>query len=306
MGLGWLGSFWAGLRELALLRDAERISRSFTPERLSTMRHERQRAKGYLRAARRVANPDIALSMLDLALPAALSCAHIAREATEPFEAYAELAWLANEEVLPANAPRTLDDRKTASERDFAAKEDIRDRIDDMVTRVLASVEWRRPHEVRALRWGRVAAIVLAVVLCVEHFARTRWLVHDVALHKPVTHTPLKIVPPEADEVVDGKTRGTFGVHTLNDPHAFVKVDLLREYAVREVRVYNRGDGWFDDVLPLTLAVSTDDMTYKDVATRTTHFDVWSVELNGLPARWVRVSNGSYIALNEIEVYARE
>ena len=84
-----------------------------------------------------------------------------------------------------------------------------------------------------------------------------------------------------------------------------MKVDLLREYDVREVRVYNRGDGWFDDVLPLTLSISTDDATFTDVATRTTHFDVWTVELNRR-ARWVRVSNGSYIALNEIEVYARE
>ena len=43
------------------------------------------------------------------------------------------------------------------------------------------------------------------------------------------------------------------------------------------------------------------------MATRTEHFDVWDLKFDALDARWVRVtkSNG-YIALNEIEVYARD
>lgn len=306
MGLGWLRSFWAGLREVALLADAERIARSFPPEQLTMVRQERRQARAYLHASRRVSSPDLALSLLDMALPAALACAHAARATSTPLDAHEELSSLARDKVLPETATHALEDRATASERDFAAKEELRDRIDDIVTRVLASVEWRTPLEVRALRYGRIAAVVLVAFLCIEHVARTRWLVHNVALNKRVTHTALKLVPPEAEGVVDGKTRGTFGIHTVGDAHAFVMIDLLRTYDVREVRVYNRGDGWFDDVIPLTLSISTDAITFHDVATRTTHFDMWSVELNGAPARYVRVSNTSYIALNEIEVYARE
>jgi hypothetical protein len=307
MGLGWFRSFWAGLREVALLRDAERIACSFAPEQRATVREQRRRARAYLRAARRVASPDVALSMLDVALPAALASAHAAHASVgAPFDEQAELASLAQKKVLPESAARALEDRERASEREFAAKEELRERIDDIVTRVLASVEHRTPLEVRALRYGRVAALVLVAALCAEHVARTRWLVHDVALHKPVMHTALKVVPPEAEGVVDGTTRGTFGIHTMSDAHAFVTVDLQRAYDIREVRVYNRGDGWFDDILPLTLSVSTDNATFHEVATRTTHFDVWSVDLRGMSARYVRVSNTSYIALNEIEVYARE
>jgi hypothetical protein len=307
MGLGFLRSFWAGLKEVALLRDAERIARGFAAEQSATIRNERHNARALLRAARRVASPDVALTLLDDALPAALACAHAARAPADPFDANAELALLARERIIPQSATLALSDRAASTDDDdFAAKEVLRDRIDDIVTRVLASVEWRTPLELRALRYGRLAAIALFVVLCAEHVVRTHWLVHDVALHKPVTHTPLKVVPPEADGVVDGKTRGTFGIHTMPDPHAFVTVDLLRTYDVREVRVYNRGDGWFDDILPLTLSVSTDGATFHDVATRTTHFDVWTIEMNDAPARWVRVSNNAYIALNEIEVYARE
>jgi hypothetical protein len=288
--LGWMRAFYRGAAELLLLRDAERISTSYGDERAATVRREARRARQYLRAARRVANPDLALSMLDIALPAAL--------------ASAEAAWGQPELAGARDEVTRLADQRAAA-RDFAEKDSIRGDVEDLVARVLSVVESRSVLEIRALRWGRVCAIVLAVVFVAQREITMHFLVHNVALHKPVTSSTLQ-VQTDTSELVDGKTRGTFAIHTATSPRAFVMVDLSKTYDVREVRIYNRGDGWFDDVIPLALSTSVDGTTFQDVATRTTHFDVWTVDLGGRPARYIRVGKDGYIALNEIEVYARE
>lgn len=306
MRVGWLGALRAGLAEVVMLRDAERRSRSYGEERLARIREKKREAAAHLRSARRLANPEVALSVLDVALPSALSALHEARGAETPFDAEAELAWVDKESpVRPPEDTLVAVRRRHEPGKDFADAETVRDGVDHLVAWVLGHVESRTALELHALRYGRIAGIALGFLCLAYPYARDHYLVHDVALHKPVITSPLRNVP-NADGVVDGRRRGTYGVHTA-EGKPFVMIDLEREYAIRSVRVYNRGDGWFDDVLPLKLSISNDGSTFEDVATRTTHFDVWTVELGGRKARYVRVSKDSgYIALNEIEVYARE
>ncbi len=53
-------------------------------------------------------------------------------------------------------------------------------------------------------------------------------------------------------------------------------IDLEKPYAISSMRIFNRGDGWFDDGLPLVVEVSMNGIQFTEVARRTTHYDKWS------------------------------
>jgi len=135
----------------------------------------------------------------------------------------------------------------------------------------------------------------------------------NVALHKPVTASsrhPASVAPPDNSAVVDGKTDGAYGVHTLKEARPFVMIDLQHEYSIRKIKVYNRGDGWFDEVLPLGLELSSNGTDFVEVDRRTTSFSQtfpWVYSAGGRRARYVRLHGGpsGYIALSEIEVYGK-
>ncbi len=276
--------FGAGIREVFTLRGAERASAAYEGDQLRAIRLEKAEARARLRSARRLASPVAALLLLRDAQAHALAAASIAGH--------------------PDAHALELGDVDALS---FAEAETLRDRADAAVRGLLDGVESRTKNELRGLRIGRPLAIALLVVGLAWHFARTRWLVHDVALHKPVTTSPLRAPPATAEGVTDGRTRGTFAVQTVEGKPAFVTVDLERSYEIQRVKVYNRGDGWFYDSIPCSLDLSDDGVTFHEAAKRTEHFEVWTVELGGRPARFVRVSReNGYVALNEIEVYARD
>lgn len=208
---------------------------------------------------------------------------------------------------LAGDARPTLEAVGAADGLTFAEAEAQRDALELEVASLLASVESRTPTELSGLVYGRFAAIAIAI--CVVLWGATSpWRVHDVALGKPVTTSPLLAPPDKPDGIVDGRTRGTFGLQTTRAHAPFVTIDLQRTYRIRRIAIYNRGDGWFDEILPLSLEVSSDGFTFQHVATRTEHFQVWDLKFDaGLDARFVRVSKtDGYIALNEIEVYARD
>jgi F5/8 type C domain len=302
----WFRSLRAGIVELLLLREAERVAVSHG-SRLAVIREHKAKAAADLRAARLLARPDVALVVLEDAMRGALKAVHAMRDATAggTVDEHTELDALVSAGA-PSAAVAAYQARGGVALADFAGAESTRDRIDELVTWTLRRTEARSPLAIRALRYGRVLGLALLVALVAGKVIRNKWMVHNVARDKPVMTSPLQPYSPPASEAVDGKTRGTFGVHTT-EGHPFVTVDLLRTYDVESVRVYNRGDGWFGDILPLTLSVSVDGRKFDDIDTRTTHFDMWSVSLGGRPARYVRVSKPSgYMALNEIEVYARE
>jgi hypothetical protein len=274
----------SGLREVFTLRFAEQVSRSYGEDQLRDIRVHKSEARSRLRASRRLASPSAALLLLKDAHAHAVAAARIAGKATTDALLVGDVDALS-----------------------FAEAETQRERADAAVRDLLGAVESRSRMELAGLRWGRPLALVVLVLGVLWHVARTRWMVHDVALHKPVITSPLRVPPATAEGVTDGRTRGTYAVQTLDGKPAFVTVDLERPYEIQRVKVYNRGDGWFYDTFPISLDVSDDGMTFKQVARRTEYFEVWTVELGGKSARFVRVSkDNGYVALNEIEVYARE
>jgi hypothetical protein len=288
-----LAGFRAGLREIFLLEAARATVDDYGAERLRRVREEKARARASLGASSRIANAFVALEILVVALEDALRAADVACDA-RPSPALGELA----------RESRSALELAKSKDMTFGEAEAARDKLESLTRRVLAQVESRTPTELSGTKLGRLAAV--ALFLCAVAFTVARhYGVHNVALGKVVTASGVR--ESKLDGVVDGRRRGTYGVLTTESPHPFVMIDLGQTYRIRSIRVYNRGDGWFDEVLPLSIEISVDGLRFHEVARRTEHFDVWTIDLGLADARYVRASkDGGYIALNEIEVYSRE
>jgi hypothetical protein len=134
----------------------------------------------------------------------------------------------------------------------------------------------------------------------------------NIALHKRVlvSSTHSNSTAPEGG-LTDGDTGGAYGVHTALEENPWVRVDLGDVYQLRKVKVYNRGDGWFDDSLPLTLELSENGVDFAVVDKRTTSFSQWSpwvVAPDGKRARYIQVhgARGKFVVLSELEAYGKK
>ncbi|HKQ69934.1 MAG TPA: discoidin domain-containing protein [Polyangiaceae bacterium] len=115
-----------------------------------------------------------------------------------------------------------------------------------------------------------------------------------------------------AGGLVDGVVFQAYGAHTGTgtDSSPWVDVELDGVRTIDNIKIYNRGDGWFDACLPLTLQLSDDGQAFTDAEVRTLSFDQyapWVYRAHGKTARFVRVHgapNGC-VVLSELEVYAR-
>src|SRR6266511_857680 len=90
----------------------------------------------------------------------------------------------------------------------------------------------------------------------------------------------------------DGTILGSYGVHTNLEDNPWVKVDLGDVYALKKVKIYNRGDGWQDEILPVTLEFSENGVDFTPVDHRTTSFSQWSpwvYSAHGEKARYIQV-----------------
>ncbi len=173
-----------------------------------------------------------------------------------------------------------------------------------------AQYEPRTPRQIVRQRWLRIGAIILAALLLVV--AGLAWAQRppNVARGKSVLVSSHQARTPPPSEVVDGSRKGYFGVHTGKDNPPWVEIDLGETYRLSRVVVVNRGDGHFDEILPVALQISNDDQTWYEVAVRKkkfTQWDPWRVRLKGDQARFVRVikQGAGHIVLSEIEVYGR-
>jgi hypothetical protein len=171
-------------------------------------------------------------------------------------------------------------------------------------------VDPRSIANVRGTRCGRLAALALICLYAIYRVLTTALLPGNVARDKPVHLSSFVANSPDGHELVDGDTTGTYGVQTNTEesPHAII--DLLHTYKITKVRVYNRGDGWFDECLPLVVEVSVDGEHYSPIGRRETHFDQdppWTIDARKQPARYVRlrVDRRGYLALTEVEVFAK-
>jgi hypothetical protein len=177
-----------------------------------------------------------------------------------------------------------------------------------------AQVDSRRLSRIRVAKTVRLSAAVLITVGLLYWVGSQFREISNVALHKPVTASsrhPGSLAPADNSAVVNGKVESTYGVHTNIQANPWVTVDLQGEYAIASVKIYNRGDGWFDEILPAVLELSTNGRDFVEVDRRTVPFSQtvpWVYTGNGRRARYVRVRGtkpSGYVALSEIEVYGK-
>ncbi|HEY2900622.1 MAG TPA: discoidin domain-containing protein [Polyangia bacterium] len=192
-------------------------------------------------------------------------------------------------------------DSRSAAEVGLAAQR--------MVGALAKLVEPRTVSEIRFERGVRLSALGLIVGALLIWVASSILGHINIALHMPVTASglhPTAKSPPGG--LTDGVTTGAYGIHSSISDNPWVQVDLQAVYRIDKVKIYNRGDGWFDDGLPMTLQFSTDGASFADIDTRTTNFGQlipWTVKARGKTARYVRVrsTKGKYVALSEVEVF---
>lgn len=270
-------AFVLGLREVFVLEQAERRAKALDDATRSELKSVVGAARLRLTSARRLPSPVAAIVLLRGALE------------------------LLGQEVAPLAHPLALD------ELSFADAEAMRTELEARLVTAIGAVDFRSVFAVRVTRWARVLGVVLAIVLVVRAYAVEHWMVHELATGKSVTTSPLRGDSPTPDHLLDGHMTGTFGAQTIEDAHPFFLVDLGEEHTIDHVVVVNRGDGWFDDCLPLQVELSNDTTTFERIGLRTEHFTRWTVPADGRRARFVRVSKPErgYIALNAIEVYGR-
>jgi hypothetical protein len=173
---------------------------------------------------------------------------------------------------------------------------------------VAATVEPRSVAAIRSARAMRLAAAGLVALALVAVGLSRRGAPKNLALGRTATASSLFPTSPPNGGLVNGEIEKTFGVHTGVEQEPWVKVDLGAIVELGEARVFGRADGWFDEVVPLTLELSDDDAQFREVATRTIVLrqdDPWIVDLKGARARYVRLHRAQrgYIAVTELEVY---
>jgi hypothetical protein len=219
----------------------------------------------------------------------------------------------------PVSHAKTPD--KLASAREVLANDDplapdalgpteVRDAVAaaaETVAWLSSALEPRTQSEIRGSRRVRVVGVAALVVFLLYELAVSLFSPKNLALNKPAAASSQR---PGSDPsgVDNGEVEHGFGVHTNLDPNPWVRIDLGASVPIHEVRVYNRGDGYPPDNLPLVLQISDDDNTYTDIEERTEMFtreQPWIAKLDAKRARYVRVymPKQGYIALSEIEVY---
>jgi hypothetical protein len=306
-----------------LLRDEERVVLARTSSQQRDIEAFCNSAERRARVAHRLEEPDATVAALTLYREAAVFyIAALAKSKDaqasfplSPAEAWNILQSLLSEDsepgpegladlhaVLVCDGPMTLDRFASESRRDAPAG-------------VRLAVEWlagrvgpRQLQTVRTARFFRAAALIGAISAIVFFAGRAIVAPKNLALRRPTFQSSHRPGSPEPGGVNNGEIEGTFGVHTNVENDPWVEIDLERSQAIREVRVYNRGDGWTDGILPLELQFSLDGKTWTDIARRDTLFgqtDPWIAPTRGTFARYVRVRRPGYgcVVLSEIEVY---
>lgn len=309
-------------------KQAEQVAAGYAPE-------QRARVRKLGRAAR--ARADAALELRDdRSVAAAMSLTreasalgitalliargeHSVEGVLEAPEAWSRLSALIDAGDL-ANPPEELDvARPLLAESDMLAVDRLepaparkaRAAADTTLQWLLGLFEMRSVRQIqfsRVLRVGGVAAAlgVLLTAAVVHAFSPV-----DVALHKPVIESSHRAGTPAPSAAVDGDKSGTLGFHTQRQDHPWLRIDLEHRYAISKIVVYNRGDGWFDEVLPLAVELSDDGSHYRQVAVRKTHFTAeqpWVIHLHGQSGRFVRLhlQKRGYLWGSEVEVFGHK
>jgi hypothetical protein len=171
------------------------------------------------------------------------------------------------------------------------------------------------PRTTRRLAWGRnlrVGALVVLPAALLAWLAPPLFEPKSLALHKPVkvsSSHPDSMAPATGEWLVNGRIERTYGMHTNVEDNPWMSIDLEQPAPVRRIVVYNRGDGWFDDCLPLQVEVGVTDDALHVLATRDkgfTQFNPWVIRLDE-SVRFIRLTKKGHgsCALSEVGVYSR-
>ncbi len=180
--------------------------------------------------------------------------------------------------------------------------------VEGAVTWLRGLVEPRTLTRIRAERILRLSVLGTIGVAALALVAYGLLRPTNLALHKPVTissRLPGSVAPEDNSGLVNGQIEANYGIHT-NRGGGWVTVDLQDIDRLSRIAIFNRSDAWFDESLPMRLALSQDGQQWKEVERRATSFtasDPWIFEAHGERARFVRVSSDKYVALTEIEIF---
>jgi len=310
--------------EFFFLRRAERAARAYTSPQRVRVTELVEAAERRLRAGREIPQAVPAAQLLRESVRHYLLAIEAASDPNAHMRAFDARTVAA---MLPALAPDPLrpDAIPTDEARvraalgasdplyfDRLSAEDAahaRNALDRAASMLGGRVEARSVTSVQGTRWGRVSAVALVIVYVAVQALHARFWPKNVALGKHVHASSQG--GGDGHELVDGEISATPGLRTGTDDSPSAVIDLGKEYRIDRVAVHNRGDGWFDDCLPLVVELSTDGSRYKEIARRDQHFDAdppWSVDGQHEIARFVRlrVPRRGYLALSEVEVFGRE
>jgi len=202
----------------------------------------------------------------------------------------------------------TQDDLMALDRQGAEALRRQRPAIQDAVAWLARRVDPRSARTLRATRISRIAGLAIAIALGLLLTVRAIFAPTNLARGKPAFASSHRPGTPSAGGVDNGEIESAFGVHTNVENDAWVMIDLGRSYAIHEVRVYNRADGWTDAIVPLVLQFSEDGQHWTEIERRLKPFgqsDPWVASPGGAKARYVRTWKPDYgcVVLSEIEVF---
>lgn len=316
------------LGETLWLADTRRKVRDRPAERHAEVRRWWAIARARLRVAERLDPRTEIAAILPLLRDGLLGLAGAAIAATEGAPeredvTSVESAWTALERVWPAlgargplaefAAARTLllEPLAVDAPAPAGAAEGVlaAERLARCIERAIVP-RGRRALAARAIaQVGALAAVAIgAVALLVPPLFGPP----DLAREKPVrvsSNHPDSVAPPGGAWLVDGRIQRIYGWASANEQDPWMLVDSERASRIRRIVVYNRGDGWLTDCLPLEALVGEDATKLHRVAMRETlftQFSPWVIHLDE-SARFVKLKTHAHAAcaLSEVEVYSR-
>jgi F5/8 type C domain len=200
-------------------------------------------------------------------------------------------------------SPDPLDlDRLSAEEAAFRVEEL------EATSRWLTSlIEARSPSELKWIRFFRATIMVVGTVFLLVMLVLRLVAPKNLALDKPVASSSVGF-STQAAGAVDGSKSGGYGFHSQLEESPWLTIDLGRPCTVSRIEVFGRGDGHYDQSIPLALEVSDDGATYQQIALRSEPFSEaapWVVKPTALVTRYLRLKTmkQGYLVLGEVEVY---
>ncbi len=299
----------------------------FFPKRSGAGLTPRQRdaVKFYVSASEartRTASGDALPEMIPVSvslLRDAVRCLLMAQEHAEHADLEMGSARLDEARPLPVSSEREALVRAALAAADVVAFErwkaedltNVREALEQVVAALRARIDLRTDASFRRMGIARIAIVGLLVLYGVVSLGETVFSGTNIARGMVVTASSRHPGTPDPSGLVDGVVGGTYGAHTqVGGPQpAWVVVDLRKPRKIRRIVVFNRGDQNLDQCLPYVVSVSDDGQTYREIATRATHFgsgdflsSPWKIETKET-ARYVRVEAHDYVALSELQVY---